>query len=67
MPRELLKRFWTDDDRDQLKRLFYHGWPVGKIARRLNRSPSGVRREMMLLGLSMRERKMAQPQATRNA
>ena len=63
MPRALLLRFWTDTDRNELKKLFYQGWSVQKIARRLKRSPSAVRREMMLLRLSMRQREArSQPQ-----
>ena len=56
MPRDLLVKFWTNIERDELRKLFNQGWSVPKIARRLKRSYSGVRREMMLLGLSMRER-----------
>jgi IS30 family transposase len=67
MARALLLRFWTDTDRDELKRLFNQGWSVQKIARRLKRSPSGIRTEMMLLCLSIREseaRSRAQKRST---
>jgi len=66
MARELLKNFWTDFDRNELKKLFDQGWPVQKIARRLKRSQSAVRREMVLLRLSMRERK-ARSQAQKHS
>lgn len=59
MPRALLIRFWTDNDRVELRKLFGQGWPVQKIARRLKRSQSAVRREMVLLRLSMRGRAAA--------
>ena len=59
MARALLIRFWTDLDRNELKKLFAQGWPVQKIARRLKRSLSAVRREMVLLRLSMREQEGA--------
>ena len=61
MPRALLIRFWTDTDRDELRKLFDQGWPVSKIARRLKRSSSGVRREMVLLRLSIRAREARLP------
>jgi IS30 family transposase len=59
MPRELLIRFWTDHERDELKKLFDQGWPVRKIAWRLKRSNSAIRREMLLLRLFVRDRQAA--------
>jgi hypothetical protein len=67
MARELLVRLWTDIDRDQLKKLFAEGWSVKLIARRLKRSDSAVRREMMLLRLSVREREAGRAAAIQPA